>query len=92
MELQLGGQLIQAEATEALARELGAHLYEEVAVEGEATWNARTWEIENFRVLGVHPFAPSDPVSAFEQLQQASAGTWDRVDAREYVNAVRYGE
>ena len=72
-----------------LAKELATRLYEEVVLEGQATWNVETWQIESFRVSAIADFRPGKLSEAFEDLAQAAKGRWDDVDALDYVKALR---
>jgi hypothetical protein len=81
--------LLHADLSEELARELATKLYEEVTLEGRATWDADTWEIEAFRVLRVTSYRRTDPVLAFKELAEAAEGRWDDADAVEYVRSLR---
>jgi hypothetical protein len=83
------GELLNVDLSEALAKELAPQLYEEVALEGTATWNPDTWEIESFRVTEVLPYRKTDPALAFRELAEAAGGRWDEVDPVEYVRSLR---
>lgn len=84
-----GGELLNVDLSEALAKELAPQLYEEVALEGTATWDPDTWRIEHFRVSDVLPYHKTDPALAFRELAEAAGGRWDGVDPVEYVRSLR---
>jgi hypothetical protein len=83
------GGLLNVDLSEELAKELAPQLYEEVALEGTATWDPDTWKIESFRVNEVLPYRKTDPALAFRELSEAAAGRWDEVDPVSYVRGLR---
>jgi hypothetical protein len=89
LRLSTSGALLYASLSEEDAKALARRLYEEVVLEGRATWDAETWEIEDFRILGVSPYQTTDPVLAFKELAESARGRWDDVDAVEYVRKLR---
>jgi hypothetical protein len=82
-------KLLHVDLSEALAKEVATKLYEEVALEGTATWNADSWELQSFRVSRVTNYRKSDPVAAFKELAEAAKGRWDEVEASAYVHSLR---
>jgi hypothetical protein len=82
-------KLLHVDLSEALAKELATKLYEEVALEGTATWEVDSWEIQDFRVNRVTSYRKSDPVAAFKELAEAAKGRWDDVEASAYVHSLR---
>jgi hypothetical protein len=85
-------ETISVEVSEELAKELGQHLYEDVAIEGEAIWRVSDWKIEAFRARRVLSYQPAPAAHAFEELATASNGRWDEIDAGEYVRRLRSEE
>lgn len=83
------GKLMHVDLSEEVAKELAARLYEEVVLEGTATWETSTWEIQDFRVNQVTRFQKTDPVLAFKELAEASGDAWDGVDAVDFVRGLR---
>jgi hypothetical protein len=83
------GELLNIDLSEALAKDLAPQLYEEVALEGTATWDPDTWKIVSFRVNEVLPYRKVDPALAFRELSEAAAGRWDEVDPIAYVRRLR---
>jgi hypothetical protein len=83
------GELLNVDLSETLAKELAPQLYEEVALEGTATWDPDTWKIEHFRVSDVLPYRKTDPALAFRELAEAAGGRWDGVDPLDYVRTLR---
>jgi hypothetical protein len=82
-------KLLHAELTAEVARQLAQRLYEEVILEGRATWNVDPWEVEAFRVNRVTTYRKTDAVLAFKELSEAARGSWDEVDALSYVHGLR---
>lgn len=78
-------------ADEALTKELGARLYENVGIEGVATWRVRDWRMLSFRATRVLEYRPqaTNLVQTFRDLADASKGRWDDIDAEDYVRELR---
>ena len=74
---------------EDMAKELAKRLYDIVLLEGQATWSAETWEIKDFRVSGVQPYRKMPISSAFSELQETTSGSWEGINAVEYVGELR---
>jgi hypothetical protein len=93
IRLSQTGELLYVAVSEEIARALGRRLYDEVALEGTATWDAETWKILDFRITRATDFTRVEPHKAMEELAQTAGGHWDGVDALEYVRRLRgYGE
>lgn len=84
-----GGGMLYIEVSEDIARQLAISLYEEVCLEGEATWSTKDWSIEGFRATGVMAYRRTDAETAFRLLAEAAGSRWDDVDAEEYVRNLR---
>ena len=82
-------RIIHVVISEDMAKELAKRLYETVLLEGQATWSAETWEIKDFKVSGVQPYRRSPVSGAFSELQKATGGRWEGVDAVEYISELR---
>lgn len=80
------------EVAENVARLLADRLYETVSIDGEATWNTSTWDVEKFKASSISEYQDTDPLEAFEKLAKASKGRWDGVDVTDYVKKVRSEE
>ncbi len=89
IRLSSSGQILNVELSETEAKELAKRLYEEVILEGRATWDVETWEVERFRVSHITPYRQTDPALAFKELAEAAHGQWKGVDAAEYVRSLR---
>jgi hypothetical protein len=73
-----------------LASLLGSLLYKLVGLEGEARWDPRTHEIDDFRVIGVSPFRDGSVVEAFQSLSNIAGKYYDDVDnVTEYIAELR---
>lgn len=84
-----GSKILNVELSEEIAKQLATRLYEEVVLQGEATWNSETWEVESFRVSSVTNYRRTEPTLAFRELAEAAGSEWDEVDAAAYVRALR---
>ena len=73
----------------AMAKALAVRLYDEVSIEGDATWNTDTWEITKFNVTQVNDYRSVNPVEAFEELSKRVQGAWDEVDVEAYFKTER---
>lgn len=89
VRLSSTGQLLNADISEKDAKSLAQQLYEEVALEGTATWDPDTWEIVAFKVTDVLPYRKVDPALAFKELSEVAEGKWDEVDPVAYVRGLR---
>ena len=86
------GGTLYIDVSEQMARELARSLYEEVGIEGTATWQTDNWEIEDFKAIRITDYHSTDPKTAFEKLAEVSKGCWDGVDAEEFVRSLRAEE
>lgn len=84
-----GDKILHVVIDEDMAKELAKRLYDVVVLEGQATWNAETWEIRDFSVSGVQPYRKIPISSAFSELQETTSGSWEGVDAVAYVGKLR---
>ncbi len=82
-------ELLYVDVTEEIAKALGKKLYEEVVLEGKATWRKDVWQVIDFQVASVSEFRRVDPHLAFKELSEVANGRWDGVDAIEYVRQIR---
>lgn len=62
-----------------LVRELGQHLYEQVAATGTAVWIHRSWYIYEFTVRGFTQPQFGDPKKAIATLRGAGLKAWDNI-------------
>lgn len=89
IRLSKSERLLYIYVSEEIAKELGKRLYEEVALEGKATWRTDTWEVVRFEVTSVTSFRRTDPHLAIRELAEAAKGQWDKVDAMSFVRGIR---
>ena len=89
IRLATNNKILNAELSEDTAKELATRLYEEVVLEGQATWNAKTWEIVDFLVSAVTHYRAREPTNAFDELAKAAEGRWEGVDATEFIDGLR---
>ena len=90
ISLQRGGTLF-IDVSEQLARKLAQRLYDQVCLDGEASWDAETWSIQSFRATDVADYRPVSLASAFQDLTVGSGGVWDGIDVDAYVTECRHG-
>jgi hypothetical protein len=66
-------------------------LYQDIAIEGSATWQTGTWEILAFQATRITEYQPhlTSLSETFKALAKASAGRWDGIDAVRYVKELR---
>lgn len=81
--------LLYVDVSEADARFLGQRLYEQVVLEGVATWDSETWAVREFSVTRVTAYRPGGVGDAFRALAEVSGGVWDQVDAFDFVRKIR---
>lgn len=76
-----------------IAIDLASHLYQPVAVDGTAVWNAVTAELLEFTVESWRPYALTSPVEAFAELRSRFGHHFDAIeDVPGWVAAIRRGE
>ena len=83
-------EVVSCRLNEELAIELGAHLYDEVGLRGQATWDAKDHSLAYFRVDEILPFENAGAVSAAYALNDAAQGAYDAVnDVPGFVRGLR---
>ncbi len=79
--------------TQQIALQLAERLYQQVAVQGIATWNSESFELEEFQVTALLSYVKVELPQAFQQLQEHAHGLYDEIgDVEEYVHTLRYAE
>jgi len=63
-----------------LASRLGSLLYNTVGLNGEAHWNPRTYEIEEFRVTDIAPYKETPLVEAFQSISKIAGKYYDDIE------------
>lgn len=71
------------------ARMAGERLYMPTVIEGEATWNAETWVIENFKFTGFLERPYQAPSAALSELHKILEDTWNDVNVEDFMAEVR---
>lgn len=84
-------ELLHIEVTEAIARDLGHRLYDEVVLHGDAEWDTKSLELQAFRATSVSTFYRVPVTDGFAQLAELARGRWNEVDADAFVANVRDG-
>ncbi|MDE3067965.1 MAG: hypothetical protein KGJ60_10505 [Verrucomicrobiota bacterium] len=86
-------EVVSCRLDEALAIELGAHLYTEVGLRGQATWDATDHSLAYFRVDEILQFENRGAAEAALTLKDAAQGAYDAVkDVPGYVRRLREGD
>lgn len=88
----LSGQRITAQvASEELARQLGARLYEVVSLRGDATWTTGDdLRIVAFRITGIEPYrSDANVLGTLRALRETAGDFWDAIDPDEYIRDLR---
>ncbi|GMU24725.1 MAG: hypothetical protein AMXMBFR13_47970 [Phycisphaerae bacterium] len=81
--------ICRVESTE-VARELGQHLYENVVVDGTATWYRRNWRLRSFSIRSVHQVKRRSLVDGIRALRAAGGSAWDSIeDPKQFLHEVR---
>ncbi len=62
-----------------LVRQLGKHLYEQIAATGTATWIHRSWHIYEFSIRGFTQPKLGDPTKTIAKLRDAGLSAWDSI-------------
>ena len=78
----LDGDLLYFDLTTEMAKELGDRLYEEICVEGDATFEAGSRKLVGFKATRVTAYAPGKTpiLETFREIARITKGCWDEVD------------
>ncbi len=74
------------------ARLVGQRLYTPIVIQGHATWNAETWEIEDFKFTGFLEREYQTPSVALTELHGILGKTWNDVNVEEFMADIRGGK
>ncbi len=76
---------------EALVKTMAGFIYEDVGIEGEATWDLAGIEMIEFKATRLTAYRPgnNDVVEAFAELARICDGAWDEIDPDEFVKGLR---
>ncbi|MCL4870399.1 MAG: hypothetical protein KJ063_15650 [Anaerolineae bacterium] len=86
----IDGTLVYCETTKELARDIGAKLYMQVGLRGQASWNAKTLELESFLVEEIISYEDISIIDAMNELRTAVGDVFDAVDdIEEYAKQLR---
>jgi hypothetical protein len=83
------GSIIYCDIPVEIAIELGHRLYDPVVFSGEATWNANSLEIEEFKVLGFKEMPSKNPIDTFASLRELIGNQLSNQDAIELATFLR---
>jgi len=67
-------------ANSEIARKLGDRLYEEVVVNGTATWFQRSWTLYGFRITDMNTLKRPKLLAAMKSIWEAGGNGWDSID------------
>lgn len=87
-----GAELVHLKFDEQMAKQLADRLFEEVGLEGIATWDTASWSIVSFQVERLLPYRATDARTAFDELREAVGDAFDDVDPLEYQHRIRHGD
>lgn len=74
-----------------LAIKAASRLYEEVGLEGVATWDAETLELQRFNVIAIMDYQRVPLTEAFDRLSRSVGDSFARIgDVDEFVKKIRY--
>jgi len=82
-------RLLNIAVSQELARELARFLYDEVVLEGSASWDADTLAIESFVLHRVGSYRKAPLELAFQELKKIANGELDGLDALALVRELR---
>ena len=83
------GQSVRVEGTRETVKKLGTVLFEPIALQGDATWDATTGRILRFRVDSWSPFDAESVHEGFAELAAIAGNRWEDADAVKYVRQLR---
>jgi hypothetical protein len=85
------GATMYCEVPENIAKELGHQLYSLARFYGQAKWDSKTLELEEFQIISVEEFKNMDSTSMFKELANILGEQFTNVkDVEGYVSSLRY--
>ncbi len=87
VRLDLGHAKFTVTVSEPMAQEIANRLYREIALEGDAVWNADTGELTKFVATRVIPFDPLPADELVTQFHARFGSAFDDVDIDEFIRA-----
>ncbi|CAN5781167.1 hypothetical protein BH20VER1_BH20VER1_24750 [soil metagenome] len=86
-------EVVYGDISEEQSRILGARLYSDTALRGQATWDANDGSVVYFRVDEVVDYERGSITGAFEELRKASGTAFDGIeDVDLFATRIREGE
>lgn len=83
------GQSVRVDGDRETVKKLGTVLFEPIALQGDATWDATTGRVSRFRVDSWSRFDAESVHEGFAELAAAAGNRWDNADAVKYVRQLR---
>lgn len=80
IEPESGGNLLYCDIPEFMAVDLGHMLYERVIFEGLAEWDAKTMEMQSFKISDFMSFKNESPVLVLENLGKKFGDVFNEID------------
>jgi len=88
----ISGKVLYCPFEITLAPELGALLYKNVGLKGDAKWDTATYEISEFKALAVTDYRETSITDAFAELRSVAGDYYsDLDDVTQYVSELRRG-
>lgn len=88
----VSGRIVYCDVSEPLAKKIGFRLYTYVAVQGQATWDAESWQLESFRIHSMLEYEERPLPMAAEELQAAVGEAFDSVtNVSQLITDIRQG-
>ncbi len=86
-------EVVYGDISEEQSRILGAKLYSDTALRGQATWDANDGSVVYFRVEEILDFERGSVQSAFDELREASGKAFDEIeDVDLFATRIREGD
>lgn len=80
-------EVVYGDISEEQSRILGAKLYSDTALRGQATWDANDGSVVYFRVEEILDFERGSVRSAFDELREASGKAFDEIEDVDLLSA-----
>ena len=86
-------EVVYGDISEDQSRTLGARLYSDTALRGQATWDANDGSVVYFRVDEILDYERGSVTATFEELRAAAGSAFDRIeDVDLFASRIREGE
>jgi hypothetical protein len=87
------GSYLYIDLTETMAVTLASkeRLYQDVGIEGTATWRVDTWELMHFKAKRITDYQPhkNNLVRSFESLAEVAGDRWKDIDIEQFIAEMR---